>query len=191
DEHALLARRLAFQHLRPFDHARVLLGGARVRNTVVPGAAWIVVTVAADRRTGLIREEGAEELVTIVGTERIRADADRGTHRAPALRARLAARTAAALRVRLLRRSGRRCRRLEERRRRSRLPLHANRADVRRLSALPFTRLIRAGRSSPEDRHDDQPPIRQLIVADDGITVVARFARAAESPEHVVRVHRT
>ena len=32
--------------------------------------------------------------------------------------------------------------------------------------------------------------MRELIVADDGVAVVARFARAAEAAKHVVGVHR-
>src|SRR4029450_14142367 len=39
---------------------------------------------------------------------------------------------------------------------------------------------------APEDWHHDQPATGQLVVADDGVAVVARFAHAAEPLEHVV-----
>jgi hypothetical protein len=48
----------------------------------------------------------------------------------------------------------------------------------------------RAAQPRAKDRHDDQPALRELIVTDNRVAVVARFARAAEAAEHVVGVHR-
>src|SRR5436309_5265836 len=59
-----------------------------------------------------------------------------------------------------------------------------------RSTLFPYTTLFRLIRPLPtarKDRHHDQPAIGQLIVAHDGITVVVRFARAAEALEQGVR----
>jgi hypothetical protein len=48
-------------------------------------------------------------------------------------------------------------------------------------------RLVLATRKPREYRHDDQPAVRQLVVAGHGVTVVVRLTRSAESLEHVVR----
>jgi len=47
--------------------------------------------------------------------------------------------------------------------------------------------LIRALVAAREYRHHDEPAIRQLIVADYGVAIVVRFARAAEALEQDVR----
>src|SRR4029434_9866284 len=50
--------------------------------------------------------------------------------------------------------------------------------------------LIRSRRAATKDRHDDQPAIGELIVANDGITIVGGLASAAESFEDRIRSHR-
>jgi hypothetical protein len=39
-------------------------------------------------------------------------------------------------------------------------------------SGLPITWLIGSGFGTPEDRHDDQPPVCELIITDDCIAVI-------------------
>ncbi len=41
-----------------------------------------------------------------------------------------------------------------------------------------------------EDRHDDQPPIGELVVAHDGVAVVALVARTTEASKDVARLDR-
>jgi hypothetical protein len=48
--------------------------------------------------------------------------------------------------------------------------------------------LIRSDRASPEKRHHDQPPIGELIVADNGIAVIRPLALAAKPLEEVRRL---
>src|SRR5262249_6371974 len=65
------------------------------------------------------------------------------------------------------------------------------RTDVRGIPRRPSGRLIRTNRAPAEDRHYDQPAMRQLIVTNDRVSVVAGIAGAAEALEHRVRRHRT
>jgi hypothetical protein len=46
--------------------------------------------------------------------------------------------------------------------------------------------LIRAGRKPSEYRHDDQPSACELVIADDGVSVIDRSG-GAESSEQIVR----
>ncbi len=51
----------------------------------------------------------------------------------------------------------------------------------------PGLTLVRSLHGAPEDRHHDEPSFRQLVVADDRITVGPRFTDTAEPREHGVR----
>jgi len=66
----------------------------------------------------------------------------------------------------------------------------ARRRQIHAAAGLPVRRLIGTHFGAPENRHHDQPPIRDLVIADDGVPVVSRFASAAESFEDGVGRHR-
>jgi hypothetical protein len=83
--------------------------------------------------------------------------------------------------------SGRRRRGLKERQGSTRLTGHAGHARLRRLTGSARAHSVRPDRTAPEDRHHDEPAVGELVVADDGIAVVAGFARPAETLEDVVR----
>ena len=187
DDHALLGRRLPLEHPVAIDDARVLL------NHVVAGAGRVVVAVGPDRRAGVIREERPVERVAIVRPERIGRRADRVAHRVRAGRwrrrrlsgrRRLTALTAAGGRLRL---DGIGRRRNGGARRRG-LPFHGKLSRRGRLADGTLSRdLELPWLNPPEDRHHDQPALRELIVADHGVAVVARFTDAPEAGEHLVR----
>src|SRR4029453_11443998 len=69
DDHALFGRVLPLEHARTIGNARVLL------NDRVAGARRYVVPVWPDGRPGIIGEERAYELISIVGPKRVGADA--------------------------------------------------------------------------------------------------------------------
>src|SRR2546427_608089 len=75
DDHALLGRCLAEQHVAAIDGAGVLL------DDVVAGAGRYVISVRPHRRTWVIGEQRPQEFVAIVRAERIGARAHRITHR--------------------------------------------------------------------------------------------------------------
>ena len=188
---ALLGGGQPRQHLRPIGDARVLLRRDRGRDAIVACACGDVIPIRPDGRTRVVREERAEELVAIVRAEGIGRGAHRVAHRVDALRV-LRWESCAAARGRQRRRGRRIVRwRLVERHCRAWLASHPRHTELRRIGGCASGHLIRPRRSPREDRHDDQPAIGQLVVADDGVTVVARLAWAGESLEDVVRGHRS
>src|SRR5690349_2115586 len=48
-------------------------------------------------------------------------------------------------------------------------------------------RLIRPYRRTPKDRHHDQPATRELVIANNGVTVVLRFTRTTEALKDRIR----
>ena len=62
----------------------------------------------------------------------------------------------------------------------------AGRAEMRG-AGLPLARLVGPAGGASEDRHDDEPAVGELIVADDGVAVIHRLAHAPKAPEDVVR----
>jgi hypothetical protein len=62
---------------------------------------------------------------------------------------------------------------------------------LRRFTRSPGRRLVRPNRTSPEDRHHDEPPIGELVVTNDRVSVVGGLTRAAEALENRVGRNRT
>ena len=159
-------------------------------NPVVAGARRHVVAVGPDRGPRIVRKQRPEEFVAEVAPERIGAGAHRVTHRVGSPRRFVASAGGPVLGGSVGRRAGCCRRRLKQRDGRARLAGPSWRTHIGGLAALPLARLIRPLRGAREYGHHDEPPIRDLIVADHGVAVVARLARPAESPEHVVGRHR-
>ena len=159
---------------------------------VVAGAGRHVVAIGPDGRARIIGKERTQELVAVVGAERVGRRADRVAHRIRTLflRRTLASAARAARRPRPCAgvRRGRR-RRHEEVAAAPGLPGMPGGLDVDRLPGRPDRRLVGPLGGAPEDRHDDQPAIGKLVVAHDRVAVVARLARSAESLEHRVVRH--
>ncbi len=192
DDHALFRGVLTLEHARAVGHAGVLL------DHVVAGARGHVVAVGPDGGTGIVGEERPQELVPIVGTEGAGPLAHRVAHR---VMARLlgdrrsthpAAAPTAARRERIGAGHGRRRgRRFVELGRAARRAALAWAAHGRGLTGRRRRGFVGHRRDLAEDRHHDQPPVGELIVAHHGVAVVAALAGAAEPLEHVVRLHGT
>lgn len=75
-----------------------------------------------------------------------------------------------------------------ETRRFSRLPRAPPHTALRWFSRASGLRLILPNGQAREDRHDDQPAVRELIIAHDRVAVVALLARPAEATKDVARL---
>lgn len=71
----------------------------------------------------------------------------------------------------------------EERSRRTGLARSTGHAHLSRLAGSTGPRLIRPLGAAPENRHHDQPAIGELVIANDGVSVIRRLARAPETSE--------
>ena len=186
EHEALLGRRLALEHLLAIDDARVLL------DEVVARARGDVVAVAPDRRPRVIGKERTQELVAVVRAHGVVARADGVAHRVRALRTLSAAGTLAATTLPGRHRwCGRGRRRLEEGRRLPGLTGNPDRAHIGLVARRPDRWLIGPRRTTPEERHHDEPAIGNLVVAHDRVAVVRRLALPAEALEEVRGWHRT
>ena len=89
--------------------------------------------------------------------------------------------------------SGRRRTWLRHKKRRGRSGLigAAGHTHLGRLAGPPRFRLVRTLSAASERRHHDKPAVGQLIIADDGVAIVDRFAGAAEALEESVGRNRT
>src|SRR5882724_951531 len=172
NDHALFAGWLAFQHFLAFSDAGMLL------NYFVAGAGGNVVAVGPDGRSRVVRKEGAQKLVTIVRTQRIRTRADGITHRVGSLWTRLGIRPAWLWRRRSCARS-----RHEQRVGHSGLSLLAGHTDLCGFAVAAGPWLIGPDLTAAKCRHHDQPAIRELIITNYSIAIVGGFARAAKAFE--------
>ena len=187
DDDALLCGGFPQQHVATIRDARVLL------DHLVARARRDVVAVGPHRGSGVIGEQRSQKLVAVVRAERIGARTHGIAHRVRPLFFRWPRRPDATGGVGRLGRRRRHGGWNEERRRGARLAGHSRRTHVRpalRLR-LPHARLIGALGAAREDRHHDEPAIRELIVAHDGVAVVVRFARSTEPLEERIRGDRT
>jgi hypothetical protein len=181
NDDALLAGRLALEHLRALHDACMLL------DHVVARAGRDVITVGPDREPRIIGEERSQKFVAIVGSEGIGTGADRVAHRVRALRSGLL--SALSSRIGLsARRLAPRLNRLPWRRNEQRngcawLTRLTRHAQLRGIAGATGLRLIGTDSPSPEDRHHDQPAIGELVITHDRVAVVRGLARAAEAFE--------
>ena len=182
---------LPCEHRLAIGDARVLLRRDRRRDAVVARAGRDVVAIRPDRGPRVVREVRAQEFVSVVRAEWVGRRAHRVAHRVRtdwALRRACTAATAptsaAAGRV-----SGRRWRRrwrYEHRLRLAWLPRHTDHAGARAVSRTEWLGLVRAHRPAREQRQNDEPAVRELIVAHHDVAAVPRLAVAREVLEHVV-----
>src|SRR5689334_538770 len=150
---------------------------------VVAGACRYVITIGPNGGPRIIRKERPQKLVTIVFAERIfpRAHGIANRERPLALCCRRRA-------IRIY--SGIGNRRRNKLERQTRLVGPSRRTQLRRITRLPNRWLIGSDWATRKDRHYYQPTTSQLIVANDCIAIVARFALASKSCKHCVGYHR-
>src|SRR5262245_36156744 len=146
---------------------------------VVAGACRHVITIGPDGGPGIIGKERSEKFVAIIFAKRIftRAHCIADRERSLSLSCRRRA-------IRIHGGVGNGWRNELEWIAGLRGPSYRTR--LRRVTRLPYRRLIGPDRTTSKDRHYDQPTASQLIVTNDRVTVVARFALTTKSCKHCV-----
>ena len=172
DQEALLGRRLSLQHLRAIGDAHFLL------DDVVSDARGHVVAVGPDGGARVVGEQRPLEHIAVVLAERIRSGADRVADRIGRVSGRCGA---------SWRRWWRWRRRPSRRSWIGSLSAACCLARSRDRAGGAVVRLL--DYRAPEDRHDDEPPLGQLVVADHGIAVGAAAADLTVAGEQRVSTH--